>query len=242
MLVHGFTATPDEVRSLGDGLAAAGHPCHAVRLPGHATNVADLARVRATDWIGTVEAAVRAMATRTPRVAVAGVSLGALLGLAVAAAGRVPVHALVLCSTPLRFGDERVSRLRWVGWMPGAMWRARLVHKRGGRGILDPEARARSTAYDAMPLGAVMEMLRLRVTVLASIDRVTQPTLVMHGAQDASAPIANVGELRRLLRNAPVEVEIFERSAHVLTEDVERDAVAARAVRFLGGLATTRPA
>ena len=34
MLVHGFTATPDEVRSLGDALSAAGFHCHAVRLPG----------------------------------------------------------------------------------------------------------------------------------------------------------------------------------------------------------------
>jgi carboxylesterase len=242
VLVHGFTATPDEVRSLGDAFSAAGYPCHAVRLPGHATAVGDLSRVRAADWIGAVEAAVGAMATRTPQVVVAGVSLGALLALAVAAARRVSVHALVLCSTPLRFGDERASRLRWISWMPGAMWRARLVRKRGGRGILDPEARARSTAYDAMPLGAVMEMLRLRVTVLASIDRVRQPTLALHGAQDFTAPVANVDELRRLLRHAPLEVEIFERSAHVLTEDVERDAVAARAVRFLDALAPTPPA
>jgi carboxylesterase len=241
VLVHGFTATPDEVRPLGDALAAAGFPCAAVRLPGHATVVGDLARVRASDWIDTVERAVAAMAARTPRVAVAGVSLGALLGLAVAAAGREPVQALVCCATPLRFADERAGRLSWIAWVPRAVWRRRLVRKRGRRDILDPEARARSTAYDAMPLGAVMELLRLRTLVLASLGRVTQPTLVLHGRQDHTAPVDNAEELRRRLVHARVEVEIFERSAHVLTEDAERDAVAARAVRFLDAIAATRP-
>jgi esterase/lipase len=46
------------MRSLGDALAAAGVPCRAVRLPGHATTVADLAMVDHRDWLATVAAAV----------------------------------------------------------------------------------------------------------------------------------------------------------------------------------------
>ena len=119
VLVHGFTATPDEVRPLGDALAAAGFPCHAVCLPGHATTVADLALVRHQQWLATVERAVRTMAADVPHVALAGVSLGALLALAIAAAGVPPVHALVLLGTPLRFADERTALLRFVAWVPG---------------------------------------------------------------------------------------------------------------------------
>jgi esterase/lipase len=97
------------VRSLGDALAAAGFPCHAVRLPGHATNVLDLAAVGHREWIATVEDAVRRMTIDVPEVAIAGLSLGALLALAVAGAGRVPVRALALLGTPLRFADERTA-------------------------------------------------------------------------------------------------------------------------------------
>ena len=39
--------------------------------------------------------------------------------------------------------------------------------------------------------------------------------------------------LRRGLASRPLEVQIFEQSAHVLTEDAERDGVAARVVDFL---------
>jgi carboxylesterase len=221
------------VRSLGDALAAAGFPCRAVCLPGHATSVADLALVGHRDWLATVEGAARAMAAQVPRVALAGVSLGALLALAVAGAGVPPVHALALLGTPLRFADERTALLRFVAWMPGAIGPTRVVRKRRGRDILDEAARASSRAYDMMPLAAVVELLRLRARVKRVLHRVTHPTLVLHGRHDRTAPVVNVDELRRRLPARPLEVEVFERSAHVLTEDSERDAVAARVVQFL---------
>jgi carboxylesterase len=204
-----------------------------VRLPGHATSVADLALVGHRDWLATVEAAVGAMGAEVPRVALAGVSLGALLALAVAGLGVPPVHALALLGTPLRFADERTALLRFVAWMPGAIGPTRLVRKRRGRDILDEAARARSCAYEAMPLAAVVELLRLRASVKRVLHRVTHPTLVLHGRHDRTAPVSNVEELRRRLRARPLEVEVFERSAHVLTEDAERDVVAARVVDFL---------
>ena len=238
-LVHGFTATPEEVRPLGDALAAAGFPCRAVRLPGHGTVVTDLATVSHRQWIATVEDAVRTMEKDVPRVAVAGVSVGALLGLAVAAIGDPPLHALVLLSTPLRFADERTAALRFVAWVPGAISPARLVRKRRGRDIVDEAARARSVAYDAMPLTAVVELLRLRARVKRTIARVTQPVLALHGRRDHTAPLANIDVLRRLFAGRPLETQIFEQSAHVLTEDGERDAVAARVVAFLERIEAT---
>jgi carboxylesterase len=221
------------VRPLGDALSAAGFRCHAVRLPGHATTVAELASVRQRDWTATVESAACAMAAEVSCVALVGMSLGALLALAVAAARTVPVRALVLLGTPLRFADERAAMLRFVAWVPGIVGAGRLVRKRRGRDILDEAARARSLAYDAFPLASVVELLRLRAAVKRRLHRVTQPTLVLHGRHDRTAPLANVEELRRRLPAKPLEVTIFEHSAHVLTEDAERDAVAARVVDFL---------
>jgi carboxylesterase len=240
VLVHGFTATPDEVRPLGDALSAAGFPCHAVRLPGHATTIADLAGVRQRDWIATVETAVRCMAADGVRVAIAGVSLGALLALAVAESGTVPVDALALLGTPLRFADERAGWLRYAAWIPGVARPGRLVRKRRGRDILDEAARARSRAYDAMPLVAVVELLKLRASVRRGLHRVTQPTLVLHGRHDHTADVVGVEELRRRVPGRPLEIVLFEHSAHILTEDAERDAVAARVVEFFSRIDAAR--
>jgi carboxylesterase len=233
VLVHGFTATPEEVRPLGEALSAAGFRALAIRLPGHATSVADLGTVGRRQWLTAVEAGVREMAEQTQTVALAGVSLGALLSLAVAAAGSPRVQALALLGTPLRLADERAAMLRYVAWVPGLLPPSRLVRKRQGRDILDAEARTRSVAYDAFPLTGVVELLRLRAAVRRGLRRVTQPTLLLHGRHDRTAPIAGLDELRRRLASKPLEVTIFEQSAHVLTEDGERDAVATRVVEFL---------
>lgn len=238
VLVHGFTATPNEVRPLGDALSAVGFRCHAARLPGHATTVADLAMARQDQWLATVHAAVRRMAEETPHVVLAGVSLGALLALAVAGAATAPVRALVLMGTPLRFADERTAWLRFVSWVPGLTGPARIVRKRHGRDILDQDARARSQAYDMIPLAAVVELLRLRARVKRLLPRVTQPTLALHGRHDHTAPVANLETLRRRMPAGGLETAIFEHSAHVLTEDAERDAVATRVLDFLSRLET----
>src|SRR5438067_12275746 len=81
LLVHGFTGTPEELRPLGEALAARGFPVHAVRLAGHGTDVAELARTRWTDWFASVEAGVARLRASTERLAVAGMSMGRLLAL-----------------------------------------------------------------------------------------------------------------------------------------------------------------
>src|SRR5262249_50914792 len=55
LLVHGFTATPAEMRPLGEALAARGFPVRGVRLAGHGTSVEDLARTGWRDWYASVE-------------------------------------------------------------------------------------------------------------------------------------------------------------------------------------------
>jgi carboxylesterase len=242
VLVHGFTATPDEVRSLGDALAARGHPCRAVCLPGHDTTLDDLADVGRTEWVASVEDAVATMAAGGARVAVAGMSLGALLALHVAAARRVPVAGLVLCATPLFLADRRMALLPLLGWTPWARRRWAVLPKRHGRDILDPEACARSRAYAGAPLPAALEFLRLRRSVGRELRAVTQPTLILHGRRDRVAPVDNVARLARALGAAWIETAVFDRSAHVITEDAERAAVAARAADFLDRLDATPPA
>src|SRR2546429_9501847 len=67
LLVHGFTGTPEEMRPLGEALAARGFPVYAVLLAGHGTDVAELARTCWTDWFASVEAGVVPPAAPPPR-------------------------------------------------------------------------------------------------------------------------------------------------------------------------------
>jgi len=234
LLIHGFTATPDEMRPLGEALAARGFPVRAVRLAGHGTRVADLAATRWAEWFASVAEGADRLRRDVPALAVAGMSLGALLALHLAATRPSEVSALVLCGTPLELGG---AGARWLPLLARIPWIARrwaTIPKPGGPDIADPAVRAASRSYRAMPLAAVLEVLRLQALVRGDIGRVTQPALLLHGRHDHSVPLANLELARRSLGSRVIESHVLERSWHVVTLDYDRDEVARLTADFLG--------
>ena len=222
------------MRPLGEALAARGFRVDGVRLPGHGTSVEDLASTRWTDWFEEARRAAERLTAETGAIAAVGMSLGALLALHLAATHPSLARALVLCGTPI---DSRALRVRILPLLARVPWfaaRWATIPKRGGGpDIADPEARAASTSYRAMPLAGVLELLELQRVVRAELDRVRQPALLLHGRHDHSAPVDNMVRLRQRLGSEHVEAHVLERSWHVVTLDYDRDEVARRAADFL---------
>jgi carboxylesterase len=237
LLVHGLTATPDEMRPLGETLAAEGFPVRAVRLAGHATDVADLAGTRWTDWFGSVEEGWALLHREVEAIAVAGMSLGALLALHLAATRPGDVRALALCGTPLRLGDVRARWLPALARIPWITRRWPTIPKPNGPDIADPAVRAASRSYRATPLASVVELLRLQALVQGELSRVTQPVLLLHGRLDHSVPFRNVYLVRRGVASRVVETHVLPRSWHVVTLDYDRDEVARLTADFLARVA-----
>lgn len=228
------------MRPLGDALAAAGFPVVAPALAGHATTVADLARTGWQDWLASAEGALDALRAEVPRVAVAGLSMGGLLTLVLAARRPRDVAAVVLAAPALRLADRRLALLPWAARIPALRRRLGLIPKRGGRDIADVAARGASRAYDAAPLDALLSLLALRREARRALPRVTQPVLLLQGRLDRTVP-ASVAELvRRRLGSRQLEVAMLERSGHVLTEDVDRARVGTLVADFLARV-ETRP-
>src|SRR5437867_4161013 len=145
LLVHGFTGTPAEMRPLGEALAKRGFPVHAVRLAGHGTSIDDLAGTRWPEWFASVEDGVAQLLATAPRLAVAGMSMGSLLALHLAATRPADVAALVLCGTPLRLSDWRLRTLPLITRIPPLARRYAVMPKaNGGPDVADPIARAAS--------------------------------------------------------------------------------------------------
>jgi carboxylesterase len=221
------------MRPLGEALAARGFPVRGVRLPGHATSVDDLASTRWADWFAEVRREAERLGAEGP-VAAIGMSLGALLGLHLAATHPALVRALVLCGTPLEGRGLRLRILPLLARVPWFADRWSTIPKRGdGPDIADPAVRAASRSYRAMPLGGILELLSLQDVVRAELGRVTQPALLLHGRGDHSVPVAELVRLRQRLGSHAVETHVLERSWHVVTLDYDRDEVARLAGDFL---------
>jgi carboxylesterase len=220
------------MRPLGEALSARGFPVLAVRLAGHGTDPYDLGRTRWRDWYRSVEEGAARLLGTSPRLAVAGMSMGSLLALHLAVARPDAVTALVLCGTALRLTDARARWLELGGWAP---WITRhwMLSKTGGRDIADPVMRAASGSYMAMPLASVIELVRLQRAVRKELDRVIQPALLLHGRHDHSVPVSQLDELRKGLGSKQVESHVLEHSWHVITTDVDREEVGRLAADFL---------
>ncbi len=108
LLLHGFTATPHQLREMGEYLAARGVSVLAPRLAGHASSPRDLARTTWRDWYLSALDGYDMLRPLVESLWVVGLSLGSLLALYLAA--QRPVAGVAALSTPLVLRDQRMAR------------------------------------------------------------------------------------------------------------------------------------
>ena len=79
LLIHGFTASPTELRPVGTHLHEQGFTVSGARLAGHGTDLGDLRATRWGDWIESAQSALEQLTTLCERVYVVGLSMGGVI-------------------------------------------------------------------------------------------------------------------------------------------------------------------
>jgi carboxylesterase len=233
LLIHGFMATPQEMRFLGERLRACGYSVHATLLAGHGTSPEDLDRCTWHDWYASARAGLETLHRRAPEIVVIGQSLGALLALKLAVDSPAVIRGAVLLSPAL------VLSRRWLRWMtpvvclmlPFLAERRRYVRK-PQRDVADPRARAESVCYDRVPLRGLRQLFRLQQAARRVLPQVQQPVLVVHSRQDHTCPLVNVEMVQHAVRG-PVRPVILNDSYHVVSIDVDKERVVADVAAFV---------
>ena len=104
LLIHGLTGTPNEMRLLAKGLHRAGFTVLAVQLAGHCGTQEDLIATRWQDWAASARRGAERLAQHTGQPVIAcGLSMGALLALALAIERPAQVAGVVALSTTFRY-------------------------------------------------------------------------------------------------------------------------------------------
>jgi carboxylesterase len=173
LLVHGYTATPWEVRPLADRLHAQGYTVAGPLLAGHGTCEADLNKVSWRDWATSGEALYHELAARCERVFVAGQSTGALVALYLASQypqisgviGYAPAIQLTLSSLEkitLWVLAPFVSQLKRESLDCGDNWQG----------------------YPDLPLRGAVQLLAFQTAVRQHLPQIYQPVLIFQGRLD----------------------------------------------------------
>lgn len=224
LLVHGFTGSPQGMRGLGEYLAERGLAVAAPRLPGHGTSWEDLGTRRSEEWVEAVETSFDHLRSQTEETFVVGLSFGAALSLDLAARrpdevkGLVTLAGMIFSKDPRRHLAPLVAKaLRSI---PGV-----------GNDIADPAGK--EFAYDRIPTKGALAMLRYLRTAEKTLPEVTAPILVIHGRQDHTVHPSNAQHIYDKVSSRHKELVTLERSYHVITLDLEKDAVFERTYDFI---------
>jgi carboxylesterase len=228
LLLHGFTGSPFEMRSLGTALAVQGIGSACPLLSGHGTHPNDMVGVPYTDWLADVEAALDRMLANCQRVVLAGLSMGGTLALNVAArrAGDPRIAGLVTISAPLRLDDWRlnfanliVKVVKWQAW--------------GKPDIKDRTVWDQQTNYRRIRTDAILELLGLLADTRERLARVHQPILIVRARDDHIVPPRNAEVIYDTVRSADRRVLMLDNCYHVSTVDFDAPILCAEVVRFV---------
>ena len=259
LVLHGFTGSPAEMRPLGLGLHREGFTVHGPLQPRHGELPARLRGARYREWI---DAALDGLETLADcqHLFLAGLSMGGLITLYLAAlaaganegfpAARLKplgrLRGIVVLAAPARVNDPRTRIVRFAKHVipyftpkidfdspKTQAWLQEQAPPGARIDFADPAERKRLGDAARIPLDAIDQLIRLNDRVVQLLPHVITPALFMQGRLDKTVTADSAERLRRGVGSPDATIQWFERSGHVLTTDVEKDAVSASAVAFV---------
>ncbi len=229
LLVHGFTAAPQEMHALGVHLNKQGYTVLGVRLFGHGTHWKDLARSRWTDWMASVEDGFHLLRHVCDHVIPIGFSTGSILNLILAS--QIDFPAVVAMSTPSDLPEIRALQVLYP-ILPLVSKVVPYVRK-GKPDWRDPLALEARVQYDRYPLRSAYEFGRCVQAMQKVLPEVTSPLLLLHSSEDTFVHPFHSERIAASVASKDIRMHFVDNSNHVITCDAQRQEVFERTVRFI---------
>ena len=261
LLLHGLTGSPTELGYLAYSLRhRGGHAVRVPRLVNHGQPLGVLARTKWRELYRSaedafLEARAIARANRSPLV-VGGLSLGAVLALLLAADYPEDVAGAACLSPTLFYDGWNVPWLHrllpLVNYTPLKFFSyfresepyglrdealRRKIADQYGKMSLHDSGDAASLGYAHFPVRLFCEMRPLIARCKRALPAVTSPVLLVQAANDDMTGPRNSEFIRDRVGSARREMVVLEKSYHVVSADLEREAVAGHLGRFCNTLA-----
>jgi carboxylesterase len=245
LLLHGLTGMPSEMRPIARHLTSLGYAVETPLLPGHGGSHRDLLRTTWHEWLGGAQETLRRVGRRGEPVVVAGLSMGALLAVLLAAEAESAawVGGIVLLSTTLRYDGAAIPATRrllplshvfpWLGhffyWteQPPYGLRDQRLQRLITR-ALEAAARGESTQYGLFRtyVGALRQLSLMVREVRRKARAVRCPALVLHSIEDTVTSARNAHEIHDLLGSRDKSIHWLSGCDHVITLDLRKRDVA----------------
>jgi acyl-CoA synthetase (AMP-forming)/AMP-acid ligase II/esterase/lipase len=217
VLVHDFTASPAELRALGQMLANAGYPVMGVRLKGHGTSPWDLRERSWNDWLGSVRRGIEIAANVADHVCVVGSCVGGSLALLAAAEKPRGLAGVVAASPALRFRDHslafvpvmhRLNRLAEWAYAEEGLMPFRKVESDDG-----------NLNYRHVPVRGLFELRRLVDELENRLPNVTCPVTILQNTGDPVIDPESATLIHDRIGSAEKVMQVIDSDRHSILHD-----------------------
>lgn len=219
VLVHGFLASPAELRAYGEKLAALGYPVMGVRLRGHGTSPWDLRDRNWDEWLGSVRRGFEIISAFADKVCLVGFSTGGALALRLAAEQPENLAGVVAVSVPVKF---RNRNLIFVPIIHGINKLTKWMSSLEGLMPFQPnESEHPDINYRHIPMRGLFELRRLVDDMKQRLGDVTCPVAVIQGTEDQIIDPKSAQIILEKIASTDTSLHLIPSKRHgILNEDI----------------------
>jgi len=224
LLIHGISGSPQQMRQMGEYLAARGITSHGVRLKGHGTRVEDMHNCTYRDWVASAEEGLSLLQEHCGTVFCAGLSMGGVISVRLARRHPEEIRGLVTICSPYKL---RSLKFKFIPLLKGIIKN----FPTGAKSINDPDAYEVNYDYHSVP--AVYQLIRLTALMREDFRYINQPALVFGARQDLVVDSRDPGLFYSQIASLEKELVWLENSQHVATLDYDKEIIFQKTLDFI---------
>lgn len=231
LLLHGWTATPYELRRLAVYLNEKGYTVYGPILRGHGTFPEDLENVKYQDWIEDARAAYLNLKKEYQKVFIGGTSMGASITLCLAKEFK-DIDGIILMATPYEIRLEKIIALgvRILCYFKG--YRKKIYPPTfGSRNTI-----TRIISYQTYPIKNALELASLVEFSRDNLEKIEQPCFIMQSLSDHIVTRSSMVIIYNKISSVNKKKKYIKKSYHTFISDIKNEYVFSDILDFINSI------
>lgn len=225
LLIHGFRASPGQMRYLGEFLhQEGGYTVSGILLPGHGSSTEEkMEEADWGDWLNSVRNEYENLARDYDKVYVMGLSMGGILSLILAE--EYDLDRVISVAAPIKIFDK----LAYL--TPVLQYFKRF--KGDKQGLVQSKEDEYDIYYSATPLAAVPNLLKLIKIAKGDLAKVSAPILIIQSKDDQTVKPISAKIIYQGVSSHDKKLLWLDEGGHVCTINGDKELIHSQILKFL---------
>jgi len=230
LLIHGFTATPNEMKDLGNYLNKKGITVYSPLLFGHGIDPKYLLKVKFEDWLIDVKKSIKVLENCCDKIYLVGNSFGGNLAF-LNVNNSSKIKGIVSLAAPFIFKNQNVRKSLLHVFRQFKVFQKKRPTKR----VKEIYRKAKRISYQQIPLNSLLELQKIVNLSKKNIDKVSKRVLIIQSTKDDIVSGRSVDLIYNSIKSKDKEIFWVKDSIHVLIADKKKIGAFNKIYNFICG-------